>query len=99
MLIRPKTKKTFEAVTFDEFVDYGRKTGATLHGESQMPWSFWYKGVQVTHETDTQYIVAGESFCKGQVLVSDLGDEDTNPVAFSQAEFEETYEIVAPAAA
>ena len=44
-----------EAFTFDELVDYGRKTNA--HQVNGMPWNFDFRGKPVTHETDTHYIV------------------------------------------
>jgi predicted nucleic acid-binding Zn ribbon protein len=47
--------QSVEAVTFQQFVDHGRASGATLH--HGMPWSFEYKGQTVTHENDECYLV------------------------------------------
>lgn len=44
-----------EAITFDEFVQYGKDTGAGL--VNGMPWTFEYKGHPVTHETDGCYLI------------------------------------------
>jgi hypothetical protein len=44
-----------EAITFDEFVEYGKNhTQNIING---MPWSFKYNGHEVTHEDDQCYIV------------------------------------------
>ena len=44
-----------EAITFDEFVEYGRQhTDNIVNG---MPWSFEYKGHPVTHGSDTCYLI------------------------------------------
>lgn len=45
-----------EAITFDEFVDYGRHSGANI--VNSMPWSFVYKEYPVSHETDTRYLIS-----------------------------------------
>lgn len=44
-----------EAITFDEFVQYGRDNGGNI--VNNMPWSFQYKGYAVTHENDTRYLI------------------------------------------
>lgn len=44
-------------VTFDGLVVHGKLSGASLHGASQMPWSFDFYGHPVTHETDDRYII------------------------------------------
>lgn len=44
-----------EAVTFDEFVEYGRRhTDNIVNG---MPWSFEYNGHPVTHGSDDCYLI------------------------------------------
>jgi len=44
-----------EAITFDEFIAYGKaNTDNIVEG---MPWSFEYNGHPVTHETDTLYLI------------------------------------------
>lgn len=63
-----------DSITFSEFVQYGRDTGANIVGG--MPWSFQYKGRAVTHENDQCYIIndpdTGVSlyFTPDQVLVT-----------------------------
>lgn len=44
-----------EAITFDEFVEYGRNNGANI--VKGMPWSFKYNGHGVTHENDECYLI------------------------------------------
>lgn len=45
-----------EAITFDEFVDYGKKHGESW-GPDGMPWHFKYKGHPITHETNERYLI------------------------------------------
>lgn len=54
----PKFRKkpvVIEAITFQEFIEYGRSNGANIVGG--MPWSFNYNGHQVTHENDECYLI------------------------------------------
>lgn len=44
-----------EAITFDEFVEYGKTVGASI--VNGMPWSFNYEGHPVTHENDECYLI------------------------------------------
>lgn len=44
-----------EAITFDEFIEYGKKNGANI--VNGMPWSFEYNGHPVTHENDECYLI------------------------------------------
>jgi hypothetical protein len=50
-----KKPVVIEAVTFEEFVEYGRNNDA--HIVNGMPWSFNYKGHPVTHENDECYLI------------------------------------------
>lgn len=77
-----------EAITFDELVAHGRSTGAACHGEKQMPWSFYYHDVHVTHENDDRYIVNTEPFDRGDYLVT---PEKGVPTVWTAEEFETTY--------
>ena len=44
-----------EAISFSEFVQYGRaNTDNIVNG---MPWSFDYKGYPITHENDECYLI------------------------------------------
>ena len=56
-----------EAVTFDEIVEYGLKHTNNIY--NNMPWSFEFMGIPVTHETDDCYIVGRERFTKNHLLV------------------------------
>lgn len=44
-----------EAITFQEFVEYGKKN--TTNIVNGMPWSFDYNGYPVTHENDECYLI------------------------------------------
>lgn len=46
-----------EAITFEEFVEYGRNNGASANIVNGMPWSFKYNGHPVTHENDECYLI------------------------------------------
>lgn len=43
-----------EFITFDEFVEHGKTQDSGVNG---MPWSFEYKGHQITHENDECYLI------------------------------------------
>lgn len=58
-----------EAFTFDELVEFGKKSGCPLHGG--MPWSFEFHKVHVTHENDDCYIVDNKHFKRGEMLVKE----------------------------
>lgn len=65
-----------EAVTFDELVKYGLKHTNNIYND--MPWSFDFMGIPVTHETDDYYIVGTERFTKNHLLV--LKDDEISIV-------------------
>jgi len=44
-----------EAITFEEFVEYGRNNGGNI--VNGMPWHFKYNGHPVTHENDECYLI------------------------------------------
>lgn len=44
-----------EAITFEEFVQYGHENGGNI--VNGMPWSFKYNGYPVTHENDECYLI------------------------------------------
>ena len=56
-----------EAVTFDELIEYGLKHTNNIYND--MPWSFEFMGIPVTHETDNCYIVGTERFTRNHLLV------------------------------
>ena len=50
-----KKPVVIEAITFDEFIQYGKDNGGTsING---MPWSFTYNSHPVTHENDECYLI------------------------------------------
>lgn len=62
-----------EAITFEEFVQYGKDSGGNI--VNGMPWSFKYKGYGVTHENDQAYLIATPcgvvKFTPDDMLVTD----------------------------
>lgn len=50
-----KKPVVIEAITFAEFVEYGRANGGNI--VNGMPWSFKYKGHAITHENDECYLI------------------------------------------
>jgi hypothetical protein len=44
-----------EAITFNEFIEYGKSQVKEL--TNGMPWSFEYNGHPVTHENDECYLI------------------------------------------
>lgn len=54
----PKFRKkpvVIEAISFEEFVEYGKENGGNI--VDGVPWSFNYKGHEVTHENDRLYLI------------------------------------------
>ena len=50
-----KKPVVIEAITFEEFIEYGRQhTDNIVNG---MPWSFEFHGHPVTHENDKCYLI------------------------------------------
>lgn len=50
-----KRPEVIEAITFDEFVQFGIDNGGNL--VNGMPWSFIYKELPVTHTNDECYLI------------------------------------------
>lgn len=50
-----KKPVVIEAITFDEFIEYGLNNGANI--ENGMPWKFDYNGHPVYHENDKCYLI------------------------------------------
>lgn len=50
-----KKPVVIDAVTFDEFIQYGKNNGTNI--VNGMPWSFKYKGHSITHENDECYLI------------------------------------------
>ena len=50
-----KKPVVIDAITFDEFIEYGKTHGGNI--VNGMPWSFEYNGHPVTHVNDTCYFI------------------------------------------
>lgn len=50
-----KKPVVIEAITFEEFVEYGKNNGGNI--VNGFPWHFKYKGHPVTHEHDECYLI------------------------------------------
>lgn len=89
---RTKNPILVKAITFNEFVQYGRDNGANIVND--MPWSFKYDGYPVTHENDECYLISNYEeifeFTPNDMLITYHGG---NIGALSIDEFIKTYEI------
>lgn len=88
-----KKPVVIEAITFEEFVEYGKNNGGNnING---MPWSFEYNGHGVTHENDECYLVPTSSgivkFTPQDMLITQI-DGEIYPC--KKDIFEATYEAV-----
>lgn len=87
-----KKPVVIEAITFDEFIEYGKShTDNIVEG---MPWSFEYNGWQVTHETDTRYLIPTlegvHEFTPEDMLITGVNGEI---YPCKKDIFEKTYEV------
>lgn len=83
-----------EAITFEEFVEYGKCTcGENIH--DGIPWSFNYFGYPITHEDDDCYLIptieGTMRFKRGDMLITGVNGE-IYPCKIDI--FEKTYELV-----
>lgn len=66
-----------EAITFEEFVEYGKQNGGNI--VNGMPWSFKYNGHYVTHENDECYLIptltGTHRFTPQDMLITGVGNE------------------------
>lgn len=89
-----KKPVVIEAITFDEFIEYG-KTAEGAHIVNGMPWSFKYNGHPVTNENDACYLVPTHqgfvSFTPDDMLITQI-DGEIYPC--KRDIFEATYELV-----
>ncbi len=103
------TKKPveIEAITFDEFIQYGINSGANI--VNGMPWSFHYNGHPVTHENDKCYLIptleGTHNFTPDDMLITGVKGEiypckkDIFALTYEQESverFEATEEILVP---
>lgn len=82
-----------EAVTFEEFVEYGKShTDNIVDG---MPWSFEYNGYPITHESNGAYLIptleGTMQFTKEDMLITGVNGEI---YPCKKDIFEKTYEAV-----
>lgn len=88
-----KKQEEIEAITFDEFIEYGKNNGANI--VNGMPWDFDYKGYPVTHENDKCYIIPahqGSSYFTPEDMLITPEDGKIYPCKIEI--FEKTYEAV-----
>lgn len=52
-----KKPVVIEAITWDEFIEYGKKEVGEEFLNDGMPWSFDYNGHPITHENDECYLI------------------------------------------
>lgn len=81
-----KRQTPLVAITFDDFVQYGRENGANI--VNGMPWSFKYKGLPISHENDNRYLIPADNgasfnFTRDDVLVT-FADGSTVPQPASE---------------
>lgn len=92
MKYQRKVTETVEAITFDELVAIGHADpGANI--VDGVPWSFFYGDTHVSHESDNCYVVGGENFERGQMLVTPEV-RGAVPVAWWPEEFDTEYEAI-----
>jgi len=72
-----KKPVVIDAITFDEFVEYGRNNSE--HIVNNTPWSFKYNGYAVTHENDECYLIPTlegiHNFTPKDVLITGVSGE------------------------
>ena len=88
-----KKPVVIEAITFEEFVEYGIINGGNI--VNGMPWNFKYNGHEITHENDECYLIPTHQgivrFEKGDMLITQI-DGEIYPCKLDI--FEKTYEKV-----
>lgn len=92
-----KKPVVIEAITFEEFVQYGLNNLAGTRAiiTNGMPWSFEYNGHPVTHENDDCYLVptleGTMRFNRGDMLITGIAGEI---YPCKKEIFDQTYETV-----
>ena len=88
-----KKPVVIEAITFEEFIEYGKNHGGNI--VNGMPWSFEYNGHPVTHENDTCYLIPTlegmYQFTPNDMLITGVNGEI---YPCKKDIFEKTYEAV-----
>lgn len=80
-----------EAITFEEFVEYGKKNAiSTVNGT---PWSFKYKDIAVTHHKDDCYLITLHygvyEVTPNDMVVTDMNGTNVLPKAFFHTLYDE----------
>jgi hemin uptake protein HemP len=84
-----------EAITFQEFIEFGKNNGANIVND--MPWSFHYNSLPVTHENDECYLIpTTEGGCHHLFTPDDMliTEADGRIYPLKKDVFEKTYEKV-----
>lgn len=80
-----------EAITFDELVEHGRRSGVPLY--NNMPWAFLYQGHPITNENEDCYLIPADygsaKFGRDDLLVT---GRNGKLIVVDRAAFEATYE-------
>lgn len=88
-----KKPVVIEAITFEEFVEYGKNNGGNI--VNGMPWSFNYNGHPITHENDERYLIptieGHLNFTPQDMLITGVNGEI---YPCKKDIFEKTYEAV-----
>lgn len=86
-----------EAITFDELVEYGKRSpeNTIKNIVNGMPWSFNYNGHPITHENDERYLIPTlegiHNFTPQDMLITGVNGEI---YPCKKDIFEKTYEKV-----
>jgi hypothetical protein len=88
-----KKPVVIEAITFEEFLEYGKVCGGNM--VNGMPWAFKYKGHPVTHHNDGCYLIptleGTHDFTPLDMLITGVNGEI---YPCKRDIFEKTYELV-----
>lgn len=88
-----KKSEIIEAITFQEMVSHGVKAGGNI--VNGMPWSFEYKGHNITHENNQRYLIPTPE-CIHNMTPCDMLVTSINGEIYTckQDIFNKTYELV-----
>ena len=88
-----KKPVVIEAITFEEFIEYGKNNGGNI--VNGMPWSFNYNGHPVTNDNDVCYLIptleGTHNFTPKDMLITGV-DREIYPCKIDI--FKRTYEIL-----
>ncbi|MEA5402659.1 hypothetical protein VB776_07025 [Arcicella sp. DC2W] len=83
-----------EAITFEEFVQFGKDNGGNI--VNGMPWHFTYKGLPVSHSNDECYLIPWNNGCFHVFTPLDVLITDENNFTYPKRkdDFEDGYDEV-----